>query len=241
MGHLDPYWAILSRPGTKFRKWDTAEFFATGEVEISTLMNKLGAFGLPVERKLALDFGCGVGRLTHALSRYFDRCLGIDISQSMIRQAEQLCASSSCEFLLHCSDALPFPDGYFDLIYTALVLQHVPQQKTIRTYISEFCRTLKPGGILVMQLPSYVPIRRRLQARPRIYRWLRKFGVPATFLFELLGLHPIPMNYLSEAEVVSIVRRARATIRQTEVDDRAGPHISSRTYYVTKQPSENFL
>jgi len=235
MGALDPYWAILTQPGTKHGKWDVDKFFGTGIDEISSLVAAGEKLGLPKDRDWALDFGCGVGRLTRAIAPHFQNVVGIDISQSMLRQAEALNPLPNCRFVLNDSDSLPFPSGQFDLIYTALVLQHVPDKESIRRYIAEFVRVLKAGGLLVMQLPNYVPLRRRLQARPRIYGWLRSAGLPEKVLYNKLGLHPIPMNFLPENEVVSIIKAGGGTTLQISADHRAGPHISARNYYASKK------
>lgn len=112
------------------------------------------------------------------------KCRGIDISKSMLRRAVALNPHTNCEIVLNDSDWLTFPSGQFDLIYTALALQHVPAQESIRSYIAEFGRVLKTGGLLVVQLPNHVPLRRRLQACPRIYAWFRSAGLSERLLTE---------------------------------------------------------
>jgi SAM-dependent methyltransferase len=233
MGDLDPCWAILSEPGTKFGGWNLGEFLATGEDEIEKVMRAGQRFGLPATRDVALDFGCGIGRLTFAMAHYFRQVVGVDISESMLRQAAALNRSPKCAFVANATDCLPFPSDSFDFIYTAIVLQHVPEKQIVRRYISEFVRTLKPGGLLVMQIPSYIPLRRRLQARPRFYAWLRKAGVPSRMLYERLGLHPIPMTFLSEKDVVTSLTQSGGRMLEIIPDRRAGDHINSRTYFAT--------
>jgi SAM-dependent methyltransferase len=234
MGKLDPCWAILSEPGTKHGKWQSDRFFETGREEIRGLQNALEKLGVHLANDWALDFGCGVGRLTYALAGWFRNVVGIDISQSMVEQAVALNRHQNCQFLVNGSESLPFRSGQFDLVYTAIVLQHVPEQKLIRNYIAEFMRVLKTGGLLVMQLPSRIPWRRRLQARPRLYSLLRTLGVSEQRLYQQMGLHPIPMRFLPEHEVVSIIKAGGGELVQIANDHRAGPHISSRTYYAIK-------
>jgi SAM-dependent methyltransferase len=46
-----------------------------------------------------------------------------------------------------------FKKGSFSFIYTTIVLQHIPYPQQVE-YIAEFCRLLKPGGVLVFQIPT---------------------------------------------------------------------------------------
>jgi SAM-dependent methyltransferase len=234
MGDLDPCWAILAEPGTRHGKWELQKFFATGKTEISALTRLAERLKVPREHDWALDFGCGLGRVSRALAEQFRHVVGVDISRSMIHQAAALAPPANCHFLLNDSEGLPFPSDQFDLIYTVLVLQHVPSQASIRKYVAEFARVLRQGGLLVMQLPSDVPLRCRLQARPRLYGWLRKAGVSGELLYNGFGLHPIPMKFLPQTSVVSILEAGGGRVLEIVEDERAGPNIPSRTYYATK-------
>jgi SAM-dependent methyltransferase len=50
-------------------------------------------------------------------------------------------------------DLSMFPGFTFDLVYSNLVLQHMPPELS-RSYMTDFIRVLKPGGVGVFQLPS---------------------------------------------------------------------------------------
>ena len=43
-----------------------------------------------LHRGTALDFGCGVGRLSQALTKYFEQVAGVDISHTMIAKAKEV-------------------------------------------------------------------------------------------------------------------------------------------------------
>ena len=83
----DPLWPILTSPGRDGGRWSGEEFFARGRGEVDGVLEQVSALGLPRGRARALDFGCGVGRLTQALCRHFARCDRVDISPTMIEQA----------------------------------------------------------------------------------------------------------------------------------------------------------
>jgi len=239
MARLDPCWAILSHPSKKFRGSNLDAFYATGEKEISELMDSIVDLGYPRRMDMALDFGCGLGRLTRALGQYSEKCVGVDISEEMIRAARELNRGySACEFLLNTGDSLcQFEAGCFDLIYTSIVLQHVPTKAAIKKYVAEFMRVLKPGGLLVMQVPSAIPLRRMLQTRRRLYELLRLLGFTASFLYQRLSLTPIRMTCVPEAEMLSLLESLGATILRHHPDSMGGPGIDSRTYFVTRRSS----
>jgi 2-polyprenyl-3-methyl-5-hydroxy-6-metoxy-1,4-benzoquinol methylase len=133
---------ILTIPGI-----DRDEFFRHGWREIEALREPLGPLGIPLGR--ALDFGCGIGRLSVALARFFAHVDGVDISGEMIARAEP-----HPDVTYHRADDLAaFADASFDFVYSMIVLQHMPQEMQ-HGYISEFFRVLKPGGVAMFHTPE---------------------------------------------------------------------------------------
>jgi ubiquinone/menaquinone biosynthesis C-methylase UbiE len=151
----DPLWAILTHPDRKGSRWDTREFFETGVWEIGRSLEQVTALHPSLRKLRALDFGCGVGRLTQPLAQHFEQAYGVDISPSMIQQANDYNQRGArCQYVLNeRSDLHVFPDQHFDFIYSNITLQHMPPRYS-RRYIAEFMRVLAPGGALLFQLPS---------------------------------------------------------------------------------------
>jgi SAM-dependent methyltransferase len=154
-GKTDPLWAILTDPEKRNGRWDAQEFFRRGEAEVAEILACAGALEIPFNRRRVLDFGCGVGRLSQALCRHFEECIGVDIAPSMIDLAEQYNSHGSrCRYYVNEADNLRlFPDEHFDFICSSIVLQHM-QPTYSKKYIEEFLRVLTPGGLLVFQIPS---------------------------------------------------------------------------------------
>jgi SAM-dependent methyltransferase len=150
----DPLGAILDPMATGGGR-DLDAFFAWGEREIDATLAEAARHGLPGAFETALDFGCGAGRLTQAMARQFERCEGIDISPAMVRLAIELNRRGErCRFRVNQSDSLgAYADASFDLVYSSLVLQHM-DPPLARGYIRELVRVLRPGGLLVFQVPS---------------------------------------------------------------------------------------
>jgi ubiquinone/menaquinone biosynthesis C-methylase UbiE len=154
-GQTDPLWAISSDPSKKGNKWDLDDFFNTGIDEIDALMTYLKEVHITVHKERALDFGCGVGRLTQALVQYFDIVDGVDIAPSMIKLANRLNRyGDRCTYHINsAADLSLFEDETFDLIYTSFVLQHMPPNYS-KKYIKEFLRILASDGVLVFLMQS---------------------------------------------------------------------------------------
>ena len=126
LASFDPWSAILREPG-RDSAWDVDEFLATGERDAEQALADAGAHGLPQQRRRALDFGCGVGRVTRALADRFEDVLGLDISPTMIARARELDGTARVRYKVGAQgelDLLPGED--FDFVVSLLVLQHLP-------------------------------------------------------------------------------------------------------------------
>ena len=152
----DPLWAVLSAPERAGRRWDLQSFFETGSREIATLFYRLHQLRCEPVRRSALDFGCGVGRLTQALALRFEHVTGVDISPTMLALARRLDVSDGRIAFVENdkADLALLGSSTFDFIYSDIVLQHLEPDDS-RAYLLEFCRLLAPGGVLVFQLPSH--------------------------------------------------------------------------------------
>jgi ubiquinone/menaquinone biosynthesis C-methylase UbiE len=94
-------------------------------------------------RVLELGFGAGTDHLR--LARRAGTCVGLDLTP-------QSCAETRARFALHGRaprlvladiEALPFPDGAFDLVYSFGTIHHTPD---VAGVIREIARVLRPGG-----------------------------------------------------------------------------------------------
>ena len=155
LGETDPLWAVLSHADKKGGRWAADEFFATGVREIDALMKNLGSLGRVPGRRGALDFGCGVGRLTQPLTAHFDEVVGVDLSHEMVRVAQfHNRAPERCRFVVNAApDLAAFATGSFDLVVSYLTLQHMPPRYST-SYLREFVRVARTGGVIVVQLPA---------------------------------------------------------------------------------------
>lgn len=195
LGREDPLWAILTDESRRCGKWDLEEFFATGREEIQRALDHVAALGVTLKCERALDFGCGVGRLTRALAAHFTAVDGVDAAPSMIEQARALGRDiGECHYLLNEADNLQIlPSEHYDFIYSAITLQHLAPA-LIESYLGELARVLAPGGVLLFQLPSEPvrgsALRHRIKALlpAPMMRWLNTLRHGARGRMEMHGL-----------------------------------------------------
>ena len=100
--------------------------------------------------KKVLNVGCGSGGLEVALLRKGAEPVGLDIDRSSIEMAElrnSICADNRVEYIVGDGTLLPFREGYFDLILSIGMLEHV-EIKQRDKLLRGSMRVLKPGGFM---------------------------------------------------------------------------------------------
>jgi SAM-dependent methyltransferase len=229
----DPLWAVLTRPGRRGGGWEVDEFLATGAAEIDGVLEVARELGLPAGRARALDFGCGAGRLTRALARHFEKAVGIDIAEGMTRAASRLNADvPNATFVVNDRpDLSSFADASFDLVYSSLVLQHLPGRRAVERYVRDFLRVARSDGLVVFGVPDAIGFPYRLQLSRRAYALLRTCGVSEDWLLRRTPLTPMRMTVVAERYVRMLCDSAGAAILHVE-PSTDGP-VRTHRYYVS--------
>jgi SAM-dependent methyltransferase len=242
-GKVDPLWAILSNAEKQGNSWNLEEFFQTGKGEIDSVIEHLKSQGLSLKRGKALDFGCGVGRLTQALTTYFDQVYGVDIAPSMIELAEKYNRHrDKCKYLLNAVPNLRvFPENMFTFVYTNLVLQHI-EPRYSKHYLKEFLRVLHPGGVLVFQLPSEATEKLHVPTRPNTLKDIIKRLFPELTIMRRQTNEPtrrndpvMEMYGIRREEVERFLKSSGGIIVQVCENRDAGPGWQSFRYFVKKK------
>jgi ubiquinone/menaquinone biosynthesis C-methylase UbiE len=214
LAKLDSFWAISSSSDKKFNRWKREDFLSSGVKEADWVINRISEKGFDLKLGSALDFGCGIGRITCALAARFREVYGLDISPTMIAQAEKNVpvGKNNVRFILNQADDLNIlGDKKFDLVFSTLCLQHIADKDEIKKIIIELARILKPGGVLNFQLPSRAGYSRlkasALKLRGSIYNFcVRRLRLSRPFCYRRLRLTPyMHMNFLGSTEVKKIL------------------------------------
>jgi SAM-dependent methyltransferase len=240
LAQADPFWAICVDPARRAGRWTAEELLETGRSEIKTVLDYLASLNVsPNLSGRALDFGCGVGRLTGALAGHFSECWGVDISPTMIELAEELHRGCPrCNFCVNETDRLPrFPDAYFELIYTSITLQHIPRKHAV-SYLREFARVLRPDGILVFQIPDAdrTPAIKRLRNFIGLRRkWKRLLGSADIDSFQM------PMHCIPEAEIRKMMSGIQLQILDARLTNSTEGSFNGNLRFLENEPREGYV
>src|SRR4051794_27467247 len=129
---------------------DLDRFFETGRTIVSQALDDAPA--QPAGKGLAVEIGCGLGRICQALAPRFERVVGVDISSEMLNQARELVKEANVEFVQGDGTSLAaIETASADLVLSFTVFQHIPSESVICDYLTEAGRVLKPGGVFVFQ------------------------------------------------------------------------------------------
>jgi ubiquinone/menaquinone biosynthesis C-methylase UbiE len=103
------------------------------------------------KRGRALDFGGGNGVLLRELSKRYDEVVCVDLNADIAREVVRLYKLPNVQVVSEDLFGLGLPDGHFDMIAAASVLEHILELDRLA---AEMKRLLAPGGELLVAAPS---------------------------------------------------------------------------------------
>jgi len=144
---------FVDNTGT-YRDADVDRFWEQGRDNLETVLKAVGARVEPGD--VALDIGCGVGRLTRVLAETASHVHALDVSAEMLEQARALNAHLT-NVSWHHGDGTtlhPIEDASIDAVVSHVVFQHIPDPQITLGYVREMGRVLRPGGWAAFQISN---------------------------------------------------------------------------------------
>ena len=108
-----------------------------------------------------LDAGCGYGRNLVHLLRTGCEVFALDADAAGVEHVRQLSGSLETDlpetnFQVGRIEAMPFPDGFADVVISNSVLHFARDARHFRAMVAELWRVLRPGGMLFCRLGSRI-------------------------------------------------------------------------------------
>ena len=146
-----------ARSGGANANWQTA-FFANQEIRLQVLLPWLKDKIDRGEIKSVLDFGCAHGGYVKAIAEAFpqlEHVMGVDVSPSLIRCAEELKSNAMAPDVQHrvsfaVADEDTKLDRRFDCVIAMEVLEHLPNSEDVAKKLERHCHD---NGWMVVTVP----------------------------------------------------------------------------------------
>lgn len=132
---------------------EEAAFFVSGRLDYERYIKPfLKRMQFDPADKVALEIGCGIGRIARSLAADFREYIGVDVSPEMVRKAASYGIPHANFRAVSGADLTGIPTGGIDFAFSFAVFQHVPDKAAIFNYFAETARVLRHGGIFRLHM-----------------------------------------------------------------------------------------
>jgi 2-polyprenyl-3-methyl-5-hydroxy-6-metoxy-1,4-benzoquinol methylase len=243
-GKENPYFGVLTDDkylADNLTDEDKKEFFETGTQYIEEVITKVQKYiGADYKIHQAIDFGCGVGRLVIPLARISESVTGIDISESMLREADENCKLNfinNANFIKS-DDTLSQLKGKYNFIHSYIVFQHIPVDRGEQLFVNLLSH-LDDDGVCVAHFTYHDSTKKSRQ----LGQLLRKYIPIAVNIINLLRgrsfFQPaMQMNSYNLNKLLLIVQETGSSDSHIEFADHAGV-MSVTIFFKKSKKSEN--
>jgi trans-aconitate methyltransferase len=200
---LDPYKLDPSFGG------DIDAYFESGERYLTDLFEAIRIHVAPDFRpRVAVDFGCSVGRVAIPLAKRCEALIGLDVSSDVLKEAEENATRRGVKNArwLPSDDDLTQLDQKVDLFHSYNVLQHMPVARGLHVVRAALSR-LAPGGVVAVHVPyddRASPVRRAInwaQAAVPGVHWLANLARRRPLRYPHMLMNPYDIS-----DLLSLIR-----------------------------------
>lgn len=225
-GETEPHWSVLTQD--EYRQDNLAAsidlFYRSGRRDVDAFFNFLRRAAIPTSFAKALDFGCGVGRLTLGLAQFAEQVVGVDISPPHLRLAAERAREEGIDNVafeaIGSVDELNRYRG-FDLVLSLIVLQHNPPPVMAALY-ARLLAALAPNGVAIVQIPTFIKDQTFSSAE------------------YLASEQPqMEMNFLPQAVIYRLIDEADCRVIEVREDATTGDAALSHTFVVQKRKARS--
>ncbi|MFQ5646727.1 MAG: SAM-dependent methyltransferase [bacterium] len=102
-----------------------------------------------------VEIGCGLGRILIPMSSYFSKCIGVDISETMLELLNKFAGEKGVRDKIEtCLPDRRWYEHKSDFIYSFQVFQHVEDFEVISDYLEKISESLVSGGSAYLQFDT---------------------------------------------------------------------------------------
>jgi SAM-dependent methyltransferase len=155
IANAHPFYGVLAAERFRDETMTPADidtFYEWGRVDVEKAIEPYRRMtGADFAPHRALDFGCGVGRMSFAMRKYAREVVGVDVAPRMLEVAREQAAARNVTDVEFRS---ALPSEPVDWVASMIVLQHIPPARGHRI-LEQLVALLNPGGWFSVQLTFF--------------------------------------------------------------------------------------
>jgi len=199
-----PYFAVLTDP--TYKEGPNENFWISGQIVANHILSDLREAGMDCTGMSACELGAGVGRVLKAMSGACSSATGYDLSKKMVNLCRRNCPGTPCHVYQG-----SLPSLSYDLVYSAIVLQHNPPA-LIKDLIKDMFQASRHAVWFQLPLPTG-------------FEGEEKPEIPC-----------IPMYGMTESDVVALGSECGFALVSSKPNNYAGPGMDGKQYLFARNP-----
>lgn len=176
-GDQDPYFGVLSSDKYRINNLDNQaylDFFQSGDDYLKVILHNIQKYLDPsFKPRKSLDFGCGVGRILIPLANTSLEVVGLDISASMLAEAQKNCELNhlqNIELIKSDDDFSGIVGKKFNFMHSFIVFQHISPKRGEKI-LKNMLNHLESSGVGVLHFTYH----REASTVEKVKEWVNRY------------------------------------------------------------------